>query len=943
MSQIKCVKISLLRKNDTLHYFQTLLYITTMSKKSFFASLFGGTKHDKDMKRLAPIVEEVNQQEQWAKGLSNEQVIEQTNAWKQMVTDGKASLDELLPKAFALAREVSFRVLGQRHYDVQVMGAIVLHQGSILEMKTGEGKTLTCVLASYLNALSSKGVHIITVNDYLATRDASWMGPIYQALGLTVGVITSEQDNNAKKIAYSADITYGTNNEFGFDYLRDNMKWSYADKIQPQHSYAIVDEIDSILIDEARTPLIISGEAEDDSEKVYNALAVAPFLKECEKDPKTGTYYELSKFDMMDKQTAENFDEKGDYRLDEKSKRITFSKQGLSHIEELLKNNHVLQPTVDEEGHTTYSIYTDDNFEYVHYVTQAVKALKLFTKDVDYIVKDGEIQIVDEYTGRVLYGRRYSEGLHEAIEAKERVKIKGNNKTFATITFQNFFKMYNKLSGMTGTADTEATEFKQIYNLDVIVVPTNRPMVRQDLPDLMYYNEAFKFQAIINDIKRIHETGQPILVGTASIEKSEILSSLLRRAGIKHEVLNAKNHAREAVIIGEAGAKDSVTIATNMAGRGTDIKLGGSPEHLAYKVCGTEASLEEFENAMKEIQPLWKKNYEEVKALGGLYIIGSERHESRRIDNQLRGRSGRQGDPGTSRFYVSMDDNLMRLFAKEGLKEMIGKLGLNTGESIEHKLLSNAIEKAQLRVEDRNFEIRKHLLEYDDVLNEERNFIYKERDEILQSDTLIERIKNNVTNELEEIFEDAKDYASFVENYKNLFTLEPEFSKEEYEAKDSLNALKAKLFTNLEDKEKLVSKPQFNAFIKSVYLREVDKRWVDHLDMLEEIKDAASLRSYAQKNPLVEYKNEASDTFDVMLNEIVSKVTKTIINVRITLREPSRQVEKKLEMRHSNPGSKITNQVEKTDTVIRRQTPKIGRNDPCPCGSGKKYKNCCGK
>ncbi|NLZ67548.1 MAG: preprotein translocase subunit SecA, partial [Spirochaetales bacterium] len=440
-----------------------------MSKKSFFASLFGGTKHDKDMKRLAPIVEEVNQQEQWAKGLSNEQVIEQTNAWKQMVTDGKASLDELLPKAFALAREVSFRVLGQRHYDVQVMGAIVLHQGSILEMKTGEGKTLTCVLASYLNALSSKGVHIITVNDYLATRDASWMGPIYQALGLTVGVITSEQDNNAKKIAYSADITYGTNNEFGFDYLRDNMKWSYADKIQPQHSYAIVDEIDSILIDEARTPLIISGEAEDDSEKVYNALAVAPFLKECEKDPKTGTYYELSKFDMMDKQTAENFDEKGDYRLDEKSKRITFSKQGLSHIEELLKNNHVLQPTVDEEGHTTYSIYTDDNFEYVHYVTQAVKALKLFTKDVDYIVKDGEIQIVDEYTGRVLYGRRYSEGLHEAIEAKERVKIKGNNKTFATIPFQNFFKMYNKLSGMTGTADTEATEFKQIYNLDVIV------------------------------------------------------------------------------------------------------------------------------------------------------------------------------------------------------------------------------------------------------------------------------------------------------------------------------------------------------------------------------------------------------------------------------------------------------------------------------------------
>ena len=914
-----------------------------MSKKSFFASLFGGTKHDKDMRRLKPMVQSVNDMESWAKSLSDEQVIEQTNAWKKEVKDGNTTLDELLPKAFALAREVSFRTIGQRHYDVQVMGAIVLHEGCILEMKTGEGKTLTCVLAAYLNALKGEGVHIVTVNDYLATRDAEWMGPIYRALGLTVGVITSDQDNNAKKTAYSADITYGTNNEFGFDYLRDNMKWSYADKIQPKHSYAIVDEIDSILIDEARTPLIISGQAEDDSDKVYNANAIAPYLKECEKDPATGTYYELSKFDMLDKEMAQNFDEKGDYKVDEKSKRITFTKQGLLHIETLLKNNHVLKPSTDENGNQVYSIYTDENFEYVHYTTQAVKALHLFTKDVDYIVKDGEVQIVDEFTGRVLYGRRYSEGLHEAIEAKERVKIKGNNKTFATITFQNFFKMYSKLSGMTGTADTEAAEFKQIYNLDVVVVPTNREMIRKDLPDLMYYNEAFKFQAIINDIKRIHQTGQPILVGTTSIEKSEILSSLLRQQGIKHEVLNAKNHAREAVIIGEAGAKGAVTIATNMAGRGTDIKLGGSPEHLAYKICGTDATPEEFQAAMKEAYPIWKKNCDEVRALGGLYIIGSERHESRRIDNQLRGRSGRQGDPGTSRFYVSMDDNLMRLFAKEGLKEMVGRLGLNTGEAIEHKLLSGAIEKAQLRVEERNFEIRKHLLEYDDVLNEERNFIYKERDEILQSDSLIDRIKANVKDELDDIFETSSTYEEFLENYRSYFTLDPYFTSEEFSAPDNKEKLLQKLYQDLDSKETLVTKPQFNFFIKSVYLKEIDKRWINHLDMLEEIKDAASLRSYAQKNPLVEYKNEASDAFDEMLSDIVAKVTKTIVNVRITLRAPEKRVEHKLEMHHRAPGSAITNQVEKNDTTVRRLSPKVGRNDPCPCGSGKKYKNCCGK
>ena len=902
---------------------------------NFLTALFGGTKHDRDMKHLAPIIKKINDEESWAKGLSAEDFKKQTETWKKEVKEGR-SLDEILPKAYALAREAAYRTIGERHYDVQLMGAATLHEGKIMELKTGEGKTLACVPAAYLNALEGEGVHIVTVNDYLARRDAEWMAPIYEYLGMRVGVITSDMDTSAKRENYSADVTYGTNNEFGFDYLRDNMKASFADKIQAKHHYAIVDEIDSILIDEARTPLIISGQGEDDTPKVRAADSIVPLLKECEKDPETGSYYELTEMEKLDRQTALNFDEKGDYKIDEKEKKVTFTKQGMTHMEELLKKTGALLPSKDDDGNTVYSLYDGENFELVHYVTQAVRAHRLFEKDVDYLVKDGQVQIVDEFTGRVLQGRRYSDGLHQAIEAKENVRVLGQSKTFATITFQNFFRMYDKLSGMTGTADTEAGEFKEIYGLDVVVIPTNRPVIRKDLKDLIYYDEKSKFNAIVNDVKRIHETGQPILIGTVSIEKSELLSSLLRRAGIRHEVLNAKNHAREAYIIGEAGMKGAVTIATNMAGRGTDIKLGGSPEHLARKKCGTDATLEEYRKALEEIMPEYRKAYEEVKALGGLYIIGSERHESRRIDNQLRGRSGRQGDPGTSRFYVSLEDPLMRLFAKEGLREMIGRLGLSDGSAIEHKMLDNAIEKAQERVEARNFEIRKHLLDYDDVLNEQRNYIYSERDKILQDENLSDRILNNVRNVIDYyVEENRKDQEKALSEIKNFFHI----TDDSFTLENAYPLIEK----NIRDKEAKVTKPEFNRFIRFVYLRNIDKRWIDHLDALEELKDSARLMSYAQKNPLVEYKNTASDAFDDMISDISDQVVKTVVSVRV-LTERERK-ERVLNARHAQAQSQtaVSSRSESENQQIRRTSPKIGRNDPCPCGSGKKYKNCCGR
>lgn len=910
-----------------------------------------GTKQDKDLRHLRPIVEHINAQEDWAKSFKDEDFPAQTEILRQKLAQNTSSMEEILPQAFALAREAARRVLGERHYDVQMMGAVVLHEGNILEMKTGEGKTLTCVPSAYLNALEGKGVHIITVNDYLAERDSQWMGPVFKFLGLSVGVILSNMDNEQRRLAYSRDITYGTNNEFGFDYLRDNMKWSAAEKIQPQHHYCIIDEIDSILIDEARTPLIISGQAEDDSRQVNAADRITSLLKECEKNPETDDYYEEDPLARFDK-NAQAFDPKGDYKIDEKQKRITFTTPGIKHIEELLLKNKVI----------TGSLYEDDNFEFVHYVTQAVKAHTLFKKDVDYVVADGQVQIVDEFTGRILHGRRYSDGLHQAIEAKEHIKVLGQNKTLATITFQNFFRMYDKISGMTGTADTEAAEFNSIYGMDVVVIPTNRPVVRQDFHDLVFYNEPFKLAAICKEIAEVHAKGQPILVGTVSIEKSELISAMLRKMNIPHEVLNAKNHAREAHIIEEAGAKGSVTIATNMAGRGTDIKLGGSLEARARKICGTDASPAEFQEALEKVRPAWKAAYEEVKSLGGLYVLGTERHESRRIDNQLRGRSGRQGDPGTSRFYVSLDDTLMRLFANDNLKNLLGRAGMGDGEPIEHRMLSNAIEKAQKRVEERNFEIRKHLLDFDDVLNEQRNIIYVQRDDILMDGNLIGRALMSCADIVFGIVRSSMDdpqwkdkaISLLMDAFLERLNYKPSFITEEMIGTDVV-ALTQEIQTYIADevteKVALAGEQQFNDFLRFHYLRQIDMRWQDHLDNLEALRDAVYLRTYAQKNPLVEYKVEGFEIFDAMLEAIKLAIARTIVNVQVRTGASSerRRPVGAMEAKHSGSTQFMGapqqggSSGETSPVTVKRIYPKVGRNDPCPCGSGKKYKNCHGR
>jgi preprotein translocase subunit SecA len=921
--------------------------------KSILKALFG-SKQDRDLKALLPTVKKVNEQESWAKSLSKEDFLAQTIEFRRQIQSKEKSLEDLLPQAFALTREAACRVLGQRHYDVQIMGASVLHNGKILEMKTGEGKTLSCVPAAYLNALEGKGVHVVTVNDYLASRDAKWMAPIYNYLGLSVGVIVSSLDNESRKFNYSRDVTYGTNNEFGFDYLRDNMKWSEEDKIQPKHHYCIVDEIDSILIDEARTPLIISGQAEDDSLQVIGAQKIVTSLIECEIDPKTNDYFEVDPLARFDKKSAA-FDERGDFKIDEKKKSISFTSQGMTHIETLLQKLQIISG----------SLYEGSNFEFVHYVTQAVKAEKLFTKEVDYVVQEDQIQIVDEFTGRILHGRRYSDGLHQAIEAKEKIKVLGQNKTLATITFQNFFRMYDKLSGMTGTAETESTEFMKIYSLDVVVIPTNEPIARIDSQDLIYYNEKFKLDAIVTEIKKVHELGQPVLVGTVSIEMSEIISTLLRKVGIKHEVLNAKNHAREALIIEEAGAVGAVTVATNMAGRGTDIKLGGSIEYMARKVCGSEASIEELAETIKKVKPKWLIEYEKVKSLGGLYILGTERHESRRIDNQLRGRAGRQGDPGCSKFFVSLDDTLMRLFANDNLKNMLGKIGMKDGEPLEHKMLTGSIERAQKRVEERNFEIRKHLLEYDDVLNEQRNFIYERRDDILSNVHLLYKVLDISHDLIDEIVDDAyskkdsKEINAIIEDMKNSLLFDVIPLAENQTKLQWKEYLKKTIDDEVAAKVELATEKPFNDFLRFHYLRQYDLRWQDHLSMLEELREAVGLRTFAQKNPLVEYKLEGFDIFNDMLFNIDKFMAQTLI--RVEIKENTEQYQKrrptKTVERHSKAAAfqeQAGNVAAKTranrnssnndvPVTVKRNTPKVGRNDPCPCGSGKKYKNCCGR
>lgn len=920
-----------------------------------------GSQNERDVKKLRPLVAAVNAKEDWAKSLSAEDFPKQTKEFKERLEKGE-TLDDILPEAFALAREAAFRVLGERAYDVQIMGSLVLHSGRITEMKTGEGKTLMCVPAVYLNSLTGKGVHVVTVNDYLAERDANWMRPVYAYLGQTVGSILSDMDNDARKIAYNCDITYGTNNEFGFDYLRDNMQVELERKVQRGFNFCVVDEIDSILIDEARTPLIISGRGEDDTYKYHEVDKYVGELTEVEKDPKTDDYP-----DEVDMEPEQRKLIKGDYKVDEKSKRISFTDKGIAHIDEILHKHNLIPADA--------KVVDEEYFEYVHYFTQAVRAHVLYHNDVDYLVRDGQVQIVDEFTGRVLEGRRYGDGLHQAIEAKEHLKIAQRNRTLATITFQNFFRMYEKLSGMTGTAATEAVEFNKIYHLDVVAIPTNRPVARIDENDEVYLNEQDKWEAICREVQAAHAKGQPVIVGTVSVEKSELLSALLTKKGIRHEVLNAKNHAREAMIIAEAGAKGAVTIATNMAGRGTDIKLGGNPEYRARKRAGTNASEEQYEAAYKIEKENWLKENEEVKKAGGLYVIGSERHESRRIDNQLRGRSGRQGDPGRSKFFISMDDDLMRLFGGDRMKVMMQRIGMEPGEPINHPWLNKGIAKAQQKVEDRNFEIRKHLLDYDDVLNEQRNVIYEQRDSILADKDLAQRVLNNADAMVENLFynyehahgkkdEVKKQLVDDVSNYFGISLGE----------KISQEAVIAALQNDITEKETLVGKENLNMFIRFQYVQIIDKKWLDQLEALEALREAVGLRSYGSKNPLTEYKLDGFNMFDEMLDSIRNLVMSRVFKVRIQLspealearRRAAMQAQRNMNAQHSEAenitqqarpvssmngalsrrqaGNSITAQHTQGQSVtVRRTSPKIGRNDPCPCGSGKKYKNCCGR
>ena len=917
-----------------------------------------GSKNDRDVKMLKPIVEAINQKEAWAQSLSAEDFPKQSQIFKDRLAAGE-TLDDILVEAFALAREAARRVLGERAYDVQLMGSLVLNSGRITEMKTGEGKTLMCVAAAYLNSLTGKGVHVVTVNDYLAERDADWMRPVYGYLGQTVGSILSNMDNDARRKSYACDITYGTNNEFGFDYLRDNMQIDPSEKVQRGFYFCIVDEIDSILIDEARTPLIISGQGEDDTNKFYEVDKYVNQLVEMEKDPVTGLYP-----DEVQLEPEERKNLKGDFTLDEKSKRVSFTAKGMEHI-----NNILLQHNLIPSGTT---VYDEENFEFIHYFTQAVRAHQLYKIDVDYIVRDGQVQIVDEFTGRVLEGRRYGDGLHQAIEAKEHLKIAQRNRTLATITFQNFFRMYEKLSGMTGTAATEAVEFAKIYKLDVVAIPTNRPVQRIDENDEVYLNESDKWEAIAQEIKDAHAKGQPVLVGTVSVEKSEHLSALLTKKGIRHEVLNAKNHAREAMIIAEAGSKGAVTIATNMAGRGTDIKLGGNPETRARKKVGTTATEQQFEEALKIEKENWLKDYDEVKNAGGLYVIGSERHESRRIDNQLRGRSGRQGDPGRSKFFISMDDDLMRLFGGERMKVLMSRIGMQPGEPIDHPMLNKSIEKAQHKVEQRNFEIRKHLLDYDDVLNEQRSVIYDQRDSILEDNNLAQRVFDNAKEMVEDLFEEFNSSkknknaeSDFLTRLRDIFGLE--FTTEDL----SIDKVISILQNDITEKETLAGKENLNMFIRYQYIQAIDKKWLDQLEALEALREAVSLRTYSQKNPLTEYKIEGFNIFYDMLDSIRASIISKLFKVRVQMSPEAQAQRAKIQSQMKNMNAKhdesqngfsgvrsgingdqvrrqaasgvMQKHTQSSNATVRRTMPKVGRNDPCPCGSGKKYKQCHGR
>jgi preprotein translocase subunit SecA len=833
-----------------------------------------GSKNERELKRLQPLVAAVNELEPKMKALDDDGLKGQTTQFKQRLDNGE-NLETLLPEAFATVREASLRSLGMRHFDVQLIGGMILHKGRIAEMKTGEGKTLVATLPAYLNALMGKGVHIITVNDYLAKRDTEWMGQIYRFLGLSVGTVLHGLTDSERKESYNSDITYGTNNEFGFDYLRDNMKFDNRSLVQRELNYAIVDEVDSILIDEARTPLIISGPAEKSTHLYYQVNSIIPSLK------------------------AEM-----DYSIDEKARTAALTEEGVISVEKMLQQDNLYDPK---------------NIELLHHVNQALKAHKLFKRDVDYIVKDGEVIIVDEFTGRLMPGRRYSEGLHQALEAKENVKIENENQTLATITFQNYFRMYDKLAGMTGTADTEAAEFKKIYDLEVNVIPTNKAMIRKDHPDVIYKTRREKFEAVIEEIKELHLSGQPVLVGTVSIDVSESVSKQLKKRNISHTILNAKNHQREAEIISNAGQRGAVTISTNMAGRGTDIVLG-----------------------------------EGVIELGGLHIIGTERHESRRIDNQLRGRSGRQGDPGSSRFYLALEDDLLRIFGGERISNIMGKLGMEEGEPIEHNLISRAIENAQSKVEGRNFEIRKTLLEYDDVMNQQREVIYRQRRELLTGKDIRETVYDIIMEQAEEIANTFADEKALPEDWDHANLSDSVYQQFNFRLKpfnqDTLDGLNRDGLAQLiydeahyyyNEKVTAIGDPDFSHLERVFMLQTVDNLWKDHLLSMDHLKEGIGLRGYAQQNPLIVYKKEGFEMFQDMILRIKEETLKILFRIQLAESDMTEVIQKPKTQNLVFSGSGDSTPAKKKP--VKRETQKVGRNAPCPCGSGKKYKKCCGR
>ncbi len=890
-----------------------------------------GSRNDRLVRQYSGTVRAINALEAGFAALSDEQLRVKTEEFKARVAKGE-TLDALLPEAFAAVREGGKRALGMRHFDVQLIGGMVLHYGKIAEMRTGEGKTLMATLPAYLNALAGKGVHVVTVNDYLAQRDADWMGRIYRFLGLTVGCNLSQMSHEEKQAAYGADITYGTNNEFGFDYLRDNMVYAATDRVQRPLNFAIVDEVDSILIDEARTPLIISGQAEDHTELYQHLNRVAPLLNRCEEE-----------------------NGPGDYWVDLKGHQVLLTEEGHEHAERILASEGLLP-----EGR---SLYEPANILLMHHLYAALKAHSLYHKDQQYVVQHGEVVIVDEFTGRLMPGRRWSDGLHQAVEAKEGVKIQNENQTLASITFQNYFRMYAKLGGMTGTADTEAYEFHQIYGLETVVIPTHRPMIRKDHMDKVYRTAKEKYDAILDDIRDCHERGQPVLVGTTSIENSELLSGLLDQAKLPHQVLNAKQHAKEAEIVVQAGRPGVITIATNMAGRGTDIVLGGNVEKQIAALKDDEGIPAEDKDArIQALRSEWQGLHEKVVAAGGLHIIGSERHESRRIDNQLRGRSGRQGDPGSSRFYLSLEDPLLKIFAGERLNAIMVRLKMPEGEAIEHPMVSRSLESAQRKVEQRNFDIRKQLLEYDDVANDQRKVIYAQRNELLETEDISETITAMRQGVLHDLFrahvpaesvEEQWDLPGLHNALKGEFQLdlpvedwvkvEPTLSDE-----DILHRIVSAADQAYEAKVGLVSREAWLQFERNVMLQNLDSHWREHLAALDHLRQGIHLRGYAQKNPKQEYKREAFELFESLLQTVRVEVTRLLVNVQIRTEEqledtePSPGVEN-VQYHHADYDEALGAEPQQPAPTLVSAADKIGRNDPCPCGSGKKYKHCHGK